>query len=106
MFEPGPPEDVSTWANTPQQGLECCTSMPKPAFFWDNPFIFDKKTVVDLWDLTMQPPAVIKVYKQWVAIKVPTCGPGGDSHRFLVEGPFTFVVKHIGDGKVTHCLKP
>ena len=65
--------------------------------------IFDKKTIID--NFSNQPPATLDVYKQWVAIKVPTCGfEDGVDHRFLVEGPFTFVVEHIGGGIVRHRL--
>ncbi len=110
-WEPDPPADVGEWENS-AQGLRSCSNDPKPGFFWNNPYIYDKKTYVDpgrVWDELVPYGETgsnpYYAYKQWVAIKVPICG-GPEPFRYLVKGPFVVYRYHAGGGSIIDVIQP
>lgn len=106
-FEPDPPADVGAWKN--QGGLESCSSAPVSGFFWNNPYIFDNKVYVDTGSIangTNVAGDLIKIVKQWVAIKVPVCGDPNKTFRYEVHGPIELHLKVVAGKKVKWEPKP
>lgn len=95
---PDAPENPEDWAAA--GGLEGCSSTDNSGFFWFNPYIYDKKSMVDpgyTWD-DLPVGHVLKRYKHWVAIKVPICGDPEKSHHFVILGPIIFEIR-VAEGK-------
>ncbi len=106
-WEPDAPDDVTTW-DAGARGHAGANSDDSPQYYFHSPDIIDTKVFVDPgidWAATPVGTAV-QEYRQWVAVRVPVCGDDTMTERFVVSGPFHFIMRTRPGQRIRHELQP